>query len=107
MWWPQCQSFGEEQIHAIVYKRAGRPTREAPAPDFAKVHAEFVRKGVTRELLWQEYKHGEPLGMQYTTFCIRYRDWLRTQETVFRQQYLPGDKLFVDYSGQTVSLPDE
>jgi transposase len=106
MWWPQCQSLNEEQIHAIVYKRAGRPTREAPAPDFAKVHAELARKGVTRELLWQEYKQGQPLGMQYTTFCIRYRAWLRSQETVFRQQYLPGDKLFVDYSGQTVPIVD-
>jgi transposase len=106
MCWPQCQSLDEQQIHAIVYKRAGRPTRQAPPPDFEKIHAELGRKGMTRELLWQEYKYEQPLGVQYTTFCNQYRAWLRTQETVFRQQYLPGDKLFVDYSGQTVPIVD-
>lgn len=102
--WPQCDSMDEAQIHDLIYKRAGRPTQEAPAPDFVKIHAELARKGMTRELLWQEYKYGQPFGMQYTTFCNRYRAWLRTQETVFRQVYLPGDKLFVDYSGQTVPI---
>ena len=105
--WPDCSEFSEEQLYARLYRRLGRPTKTvAELPDFAKIHVELARKGVTRELLWQEYKAGCPQGLQYTTFCTQYRAWLATHETVFRQNHVPGEKLFVDYAGQTVAIID-
>jgi transposase len=44
--------------------------------------------------------------LQYTAFCEHYQHWLATQELVFRQVHAPGDTLFVDYAGQTVSILD-
>ena len=47
-----------------------------------------------------------PDGWQYSVFCEQYRRWLATQELVLRQEHTPGDKLFVDYAGQTVPIKD-
>ena len=75
-------------------------------PDFAKLHAELKRPGVTRMLLWQEYKSAQPDGWQYSVFCDQYRRWLGRQDVVLRQTHQPGDKLFVDYAGQTIGITD-
>ena len=77
-----------------------------PLPDFSSVHAELRRPGVTRWLLWQEYKAAHPEGWQYSVFCEQYRRWLATQEPVLRRNHAPGEKLFVDYAGQTVPVTD-
>ena len=61
---------------------------------------------VTRLLLWQEYKAAQPDGWQYSVFCDQYRRWLAGQDAVLRQNHIPGDKMFVDYAGQTVPIVD-
>ena len=103
--WPLPVELDEAALHAQLYRRAV-PLSRTPRPDFAYLHAELKRRGVTRLLLWQEYKTAEPNGWQYSVFCDQYRRWLRSQELVFRQEHVPGDKLFVDYAGQTVALTD-
>jgi transposase len=103
--WPLPEGLSEEVLHERLYGHAPSPSTR-PVPDFAQVHAELSRPGVTRWLLWQEYKYAHPDGWQYSVFCDRYRRWLATQEPVLRQSHAPGDKLFVDYAGQTVPITD-
>lgn len=103
--WPLPEGLNEAGLHARLYPRE-TPRRGRPEPDFAAIHAELARPGVTRLLLWQEYKAEHPDGWQYSVFCARYQRWLATQEPVLRQQHEPGDKCFVDYAGQTVPVTD-
>lgn len=103
--WPVPADLDEAAIIARLYERAA-PARRAIEIDFAHVHRELARPGVTRELLWQEHKSAHPQGVQYTAFCNQYRRWLASQELVLRQAHLPGDKAFVDYAGQTVPVVD-
>jgi len=103
--WPVPPELDEATLMAQLYQRAA-PARAAPVIDFAEVHRELARPGVTRDLLWQEYKARDPRGLQYTAFCNHYRRWLARQEVVLRQEHLPGDKAFVDYAGQTVPIVD-
>ena len=103
--WPLPEDLDESALHARLYRRSV-PLSRHPAPDFAQLHAELSRPGVTRLLLWQEYKAARPDGWQYSVFCDRYRRWLATQELVLRQNHAPGEKLFVDYAGQTVPIVD-
>ena len=67
---------------------------------------ELKRRGVTRMLLWQEYKAVEPDGWQYSEFCEPHLGWLGRQDVVLRQTHRPGEKLFVDYAGQTIPVTD-
>lgn len=82
------------------------PRCQRPRPDYAAIHRELKRKGVTLFLLWQEYKEARPEGYQYSQFCELYRTWAGTVDLPMRQTHKAGEKLFVDYAGQTMSVVD-
>jgi len=78
------------------------PVIERTMPDWSQVHRQLRRKGVTLALLWHEYKATHPEGYQYSWFCKQYRAWVGKLDVVMRQEHRGGEKLFVDYAGQTV-----
>jgi transposase len=73
-------------------------------PDWAMVHRELKRKGVTLFLLWQEYTAATPDGLQYSGFCHTYRAWAQQLALVMRQPPRAGEKLFVDDAGQGIPV---
>ena len=75
-------------------------------PDWSRVHQALKRKGVTLFLLWQEYRETHPEGYQYSWFCDHYRAWQGKLDVVMRQDHRAGEKLFVDYAGQTMPVVD-
>ena len=76
-------------------------------PDFHEIHKELQsRRGVTLNLLWQEYKEQHPDGYQYSWFCQHYRAWSARLDVVMRHEHRAGEKLFVDYAGQTREVVD-
>ena len=75
-------------------------------PDWPTVHRELRRKGVTLQLLHLEYKEQHPDGYQYTQFCRHYRAWQGRLDLVMRQEHRAGEKLFVDFAGQTIPIVD-
>ena len=76
-------------------------------PDCAAIHRELKsRKNVTLQLLWEEYKQANPLGYAYSWYCELYREWQRRLDVVLRQEHRAGEKMFVDYAGQTVPVTD-
>jgi transposase len=81
-------------------------TTERTVPDWHHVHHELRGKGVTLTLLWHEYKAAHPEGFQYSWFCDQYRAWAGTLDLVMRQEHRAGEKLFVDYAGQTAEVVD-
>lgn len=83
-----------------------QPTRPVDLIDFAYIHQEMKRKGVTMQLLWEEYSQDNPHALSYSRFCFHYRQWKAKQPRSMRQTHKAGDKVFVDYSGQTVDVID-
>jgi transposase len=78
-----------------------------PAPDWAVLHEELrTDKHVTLQLLWQEYKQSTADGYQYSRFCELYQRWAGKLDLVLRQEHSAGEKLFVDYAGDTVPVVD-
>lgn len=70
----------------------------------SNTHAELRRKGVTLGLLWQEYREVHPDGYGYSQYCARYSAWEGKLSPVMRQRHPAGERLFVDYAGQTVEV---
>lgn len=103
--WPLAPEMDDLALEGLLYPGIqGRPQTARPEPDWAWVDAELRRKGVTLELLWIEYKRQHSEGYQYTWFCQRYRRWQQQVDPVLRQTYRAGEKLFVDYAGQTLPI---
>jgi transposase len=75
-------------------------------PSFDYLRKELTRKHVTLQLLWHEYKEKNPEGYEYSQFCLRYRAWLKTLDVSLRQDYKAGEKLFVDFAGDTIAIHD-
>ena len=42
--------------------------------------------------------------MQYSRFCECYREWRGRIDVVLRQELRAGEKVFVEYAGQTVPV---
>jgi hypothetical protein len=57
-------------------------------------------------LLWEEYCQAQPDGYRYSRFCELYQRWRRKQEVVLRQEHKAGEKLFVDWAGDTIPIHD-
>ena len=73
-------------------------------PDWAALHRELKRKHVTLSILWDEYIEQIPQGYRYSRFCELYRSWEGRVSVTMRQAHIGGDKLFVDYAGDTVPV---
>jgi hypothetical protein len=78
-------------------------------PDFAHLHAELKRANVTLTLLWQEYCAGNAGGLTYrfSQFADLYRQYVATLRRSMRQVHRAGEKLFVDYAGQSIGYGRE
>jgi transposase len=55
-------------------------------------------------MLWDEYIERCPEGYRYSRFCELYRGWASRLSVTMRQAHIGGDKLFVDYAGDTVPV---
>jgi len=104
--WPLPEGLSETELEQRLFSTpqlAGDSHRAAP--DWSHIHEQMKRKGVTLTLLWQEYKEQHPQeGYQYSQFANLYRQWVCTLDVVMRQTHKAGEKLFVDYAGQTVGI---
>ena len=66
--WQATADLDEASLERRLLGRTGADTRVVEA-DFARVHIELRRKGVTLVLLWQEYRAEHPTGYAYSQFC--------------------------------------
>lgn len=99
--WPIPEEMDDAQLEALLYPVVS-VNDERPQPDMEQIDRELRKKGVTLQLLWQEYKAHHPEGFQYTAFCARVRAWRKTQEPTMRQWHKAGEKVFVDFAGPTL-----
>jgi transposase len=82
------------------------PPEKRQMPSMEYLHQERKKKSVTLQLLWHEYKEANPDGYQYSQFCELYRQWVEKLDVCLRQEHRAGEKLFVDYAGQTLPIQD-
>jgi transposase len=76
-------------------------------PDFESIHEQLKRhSNLTLALLWEEHRQAQPDGYRYLRFFELYQRWRRKQEVVLRQEHKAGDKLFVDWAGDTIPIHD-
>jgi transposase len=106
--WPLPATLTDRVLEAMLYAGHGsqQGVRRKTEPDWAHVHHELRRPGVTLMLLWEEYRQSEPSGYAYSRWCELYRAWEGRLSPTMRQAHPAGERMFVDYAGQTVDLID-
>jgi transposase len=104
--WPLPEVFDDGELERRLFTAAGEAQPECPAPAWAKLHEELKRRSVTLVLLWQEYRAEHSDGYGYSRFCDLYGAWRRSVSATMRQTHVAGEKLFVDFAGDTVAVID-
>ena len=105
--WPVPEEMHDAELERRLFTPPSfEPKPARGLPDWQHVHKELKRHGVTLLLLWEEYRVHYVDGYGYSRFCDLYRDWLKTVSPTMRQTHVAGEKLFVDWAGDTVPVFD-
>jgi transposase len=108
--WPLPEGWDEARLGTALFPQAGKLVEKDPArplPDFAAIHSELRQhKHLTLQLLWEEYRQAHPDGYRYSRFCYLYQRWRSKLDIVLRQEHKAGEKVFVDWAGDTIPVQD-
>ncbi len=104
--WPLREELPEDALEELLFRAQPKTHARRSVPNWNDVREELTKEGVTLLLLWEEYRETRADGYSYSRYCELYGDWKSTIDPVMRIQHKAGDKLFVDYAGQTVPLVD-
>lgn len=105
--WPLPKDLTDTALERLLFPGPPKPTwAPRPEPNWAYIDQELRRTGVTRSLLWQEYRAQHPDGYGYAWFCEHYDACEGRVSLTMRQTHAAGEKVFVDNAGDTVDVID-
>jgi transposase len=104
--WPLPEDLDENGLYQLLYPEQASEVEKAarPMPDWEWVRKELKKRSVTRRLLWDEYREEHVDGYGYSQYCELYRQYVKKLDPPMRQNHKAGEKLFVDYAGDTVPI---
>jgi len=103
----ELQQMDDAELSAIVHATAkqvqpdGRRTHFTSRIDYFL--AELKRTGVTRLLLWQEYKKEYPQGYEYAKFCQLLSSHQQVNGATMHFEHQPAEVMMVDFAGDNLS----
>lgn len=108
--WDDIKMMTDEQLYDILYPYKFKRVRNYAPIDYAYVHSELKKTGVTMKLLWEEYrdkciKEGNNY-CAYPTFNINYYKYIGDKNYTSHIEHKPGITVEVDWSGPTMSYVD-
>ena len=93
--WSDIVSLDDTSIRQLIDPHCQhiKPKKETAPVDYVYIHQELKRKGVTRELLHEEYLRdiSDGQGLSYNAFCKRYRDFKNALQPSMRQTHIAGE----------------
>ncbi len=105
--WPLPAGMDDAQLENLLYPITVQGQQYAE-PDWQALHEQLKEKGITRELVWLDYKSdcgsGDKAPYSYQQYCRLYQAWSKNISVVMRQEHLAGEKLFVDFAGKTIPV---
>ena len=73
---------------------------------FPQIEKELKRKGMSRLLLWENYKKDHPDGLGRSQFNHYLSQWRAQVNPVMHMEHKVGDKLYIDFAGDKLSIVD-
>ena len=102
--------LSNKELSAAVYNNdttASRGDRYSKLLDhFLYAETELKKTGVTRQLLWIEYKEQYPDGYNYSQYCYHFSEFLKNKEVVMHLEHVAGEQIMVDFAGKKLSYVD-
>jgi len=103
--WPLPEAMTEQELALIMQPKRAVTSSTFAEPDFNTMQQDLGQKGMTRQLLWEEYAEVHPGNhYSYSRFTVLFKQWRGKLQLSMRQTHLAGEKLFVDYCGPTMNV---
>lgn len=83
------------------------PKLQAVYDFFPQMEKDLKKRGVTKQRMWEEYLAQNPDGLRSSQFMSRYMEWSKRVNPVMHMEHKAGDKLFIDYAGQKLTITDK
>lgn len=106
--WPLPPGLDDAELERRLYPSSTPAiSRRFAQPNWPVAHQELTKKGMTKQLLWEEYcQANSDRAYSYSQYCERYRQWVKKQRRSMRQTHRAGEKAFIDYAGSTIPVVD-
>ena len=105
-----CLSLSDEEFGKVFYPSITQKTTSDRVLHFEKkinyYLQELKKVGVTRHLLWEEYRQTHPDGFGYTQFCEHLNRNIERRDITILLQHKAGKKLQLDFAGKGIYLTD-
>lgn len=102
--------MSETALAALVYNSENNHQPDSRFEDLQSRFASYVeqlrKKGVTRRILWEEYKIINPDGYGYTQFCEHFARYKLRNKATMHFDHGPGEYLQVDFAGKPLYIVD-
>ena len=107
--WPIESTMSDQSLQSLLYP--GRVSQSGrKEPDYAYIHSELAKDGVTLTLLWSEYCEScyaeGTIPYMSSQFSDKYRKWARMTKATMRIKHKPGNAIMVDWAGNTFKIYD-
>lgn len=105
----EINELSDKELEDLFVKPEDRPVNERLQTlfnQFPAIDKELKRKGVTRRLLWEEYRHQHPDGVGLSQFKRYFSQWKAQVNPTMHMEHKAGDKLYVDFAGDKLSIVD-
>ena len=107
----QLQHMNDAALADIIYAHAKQSQTDPRKEDFKTrvpyFTAELKRTGVTRQLLWEEYKRDFTDSYEYSQFCELLAMYHKTEDASMHFSYQPAEIMMVDFAGDMLSYVDK
>ena len=107
----ELHKMADGELSGQMYPSPEKASSDPRRLDFSGRTALFTddlkRTGVTRLLLWEEYRKGAPDGYEYSRFCELLSREQKLNNASMHFEYSPGDLLLVDFAGDLLSYVDQ
>lgn len=106
----EVNQLSDRDLEELFVKQEEKPVKEKLQTLFElfpTIDKELKRKGITRRILWKEYKETHPDGFGRSQFNSYYAAWKAQVNPSMRMEHKAGDKLYVDFAGEKLSIIDK
>ncbi|MFC1863191.1 IS21 family transposase [Thermodesulfobacteriota bacterium] len=104
----QAKTISDSQLLDLLEKKKSK--KSVKYEDLIKRFPGFIQElkktGVTLMILWNEYQRENPKGYSYSQFCYHFQVWRNASKLTMHIDHKAGDKMFVDYAGNKLSIVD-
>ena len=101
----------DHQLSLIVYPQNVNKNKDDRFKELEAKHSyyqvELRKPGVTRLLLWEEYRNEFTQGYSYTQFCEHLSNFARISKATMHLYHTPAEFLQVDFAGKKLSYIDK